>query len=49
MQDFDKSRRNIDLALKHGKLVHINFVYCPFSRAVQNIIRRASDRKREGW
>ena len=45
MQDFDKSRRNIDLALKHGKLAHINFVYCPFDKAVQNIIRRGSDPK----
>lgn len=43
MQDFDKSCRNIDLALKNRKLVHINYVYCPFTKAVENIIRRATD------
>ncbi len=43
MQDFEKGCRNIDLAFRHGKLVHINFVYCPFRKAVEHIIRRASD------
>jgi len=43
MQDFDKSCRNIDLALKNQKLVHINYVYCPFAKAVENIVRRATD------
>lgn len=42
MQDFDKSCRNIDLAFAHGKLVHVNFVYCPFLKAVEHIIRRAA-------
>lgn len=43
MQDFQKGCRNIDLAFAHGKLVHVNFVYCPFRKAVEHIIRRASD------
>lgn len=43
MQDYEKSCRNIDMALRHGKLVHINYVYCPFEKAIQNIIRRAMD------
>jgi len=43
MQDFEKGCRNIDLAFQQGKLVHINFVYCPFRKAVEHIVRRASD------
>jgi hypothetical protein len=43
MQDYEKSCRNIDLALRNGKLVHINYVYCPFEKAIQNTIRRATD------
>jgi hypothetical protein len=43
MQDYEKSCRNIDLALSNGKLVHINYVFCPFPKAIQNIIRRATD------
>jgi hypothetical protein len=43
MQDYEKSCRNIDLALQNGKFVHINYVYCPFEKAIQNIIRRATD------
>ena len=42
MQDLDKSIRNIELAFTHGKRVHINFVFCPFPKAVENIVRRAS-------
>jgi hypothetical protein len=42
MQDLDKSCRNIDLALAHRKLVHINYVYCPFAKAMEHIIRRAA-------
>jgi hypothetical protein len=45
MQDYEKSCRNIDLALKNGKLVHINYVYCPFEKAILNIIFRATDPK----
>jgi hypothetical protein len=41
MQDLDKSCRNIELAFSQGKEVHINYVYCPFRKAVENIIRRA--------
>lgn len=43
MQDYEKSCRNIDMALSNGKQVHINYVYCPFEKAIQNIIRRATD------
>ena len=42
MQDFHKGCRNIELALKNGKPVHVNYVYCPFPKAVEHIIRRAS-------
>ena len=45
MQDYEKSCRNIDLALHSGKLVHINYVFCPFEKAIQNTIQRATDQK----
>jgi len=43
LQDEKRSRNQIEAALARGHLVQIRFVYCPWEKAVTNILRRASE------
>ncbi len=42
LQDEARSRKHIEIALAHGCDVQIRFVYCPWERAVINILRRGA-------
>jgi hypothetical protein len=43
LQDEARSRQQIDAALGLGHLVQIRFAYCPWEKAVANILRRAGE------
>ncbi len=43
LQDETRSRKQIEAALAKRHLVQIRFVYCPWEKAVTNILRRASE------
>ncbi len=42
LQDEKRSREHIKNALQHGHFVQIRFVYCPWEKAVVNILRRSA-------
>src|SRR5690606_18089251 len=42
LQDEKRSRKHIKNALQHGHFVQIRFVYCPWEKAVVNILRRSA-------
>ncbi len=43
LQDEPRSRQQISAALARGHLVQIRFVYCPWEKAVVNILHRAAE------
>ena len=43
LQNEARSRRHIAAALRNGHFVQIRFVYCPWEKAVRNILRRAAE------
>jgi cobalamin-dependent methionine synthase I len=43
LQDEARSQRQIQAALARGHFIQIRFAYCPWEKAVRNILRRASE------
>ncbi|MBN8457146.1 MAG: dihydropteroate synthase [Verrucomicrobia bacterium] len=45
LQDLHRSERHIAAAVEAGAVVQIRFVYCPWEKAVRNILRRSAEER----